>query len=80
VVTVIGISFADLLTGAPLTETIFAWPGIGRMMVSAVGNRDFPVVMGCTLVFALVYVIANLVVDMLYTWLDPRIRYDQKAS
>jgi ABC-type dipeptide/oligopeptide/nickel transport system permease component len=79
VVTVIGISFADLLTGAPLTETIFAWPGIGRMMVSAVGNRDFPVVMGCTLVFALVYVMANLVVDMLYTLLDPRIRYDQKA-
>lgn len=79
VVTVMGISFADLLTGAPLTETIFAWPGVGRMMVSAVGNRDFPVVMGCTLVFALVYVAANLVVDMLYTYLDPRIRYDQKV-
>jgi peptide/nickel transport system permease protein len=80
VVTVIGISFADLLTGAPLTEMIFAWPGIGRMLVNAVGNRDFPVVMGCTLVFALIYVIANLVVDVLYTFLDPRIRYDQKAS
>lgn len=80
VVTVTGISFADLLTGAPLTETIFAWPGMGRMLVSAVGHRDFPVVMGCTLVFALVYVIANLVVDVLYTFLDPRIRYDPKAS
>jgi ABC-type dipeptide/oligopeptide/nickel transport system permease component len=78
VVTVIGISFADLLTGAPLTETIFAWPGIGRLMVNAVANRDFPVVMGCTLVFALVYVLANLGVDVLYAYLDPRIRYDQE--
>jgi len=78
VVTVIGISFADLLTGAPLTETIFAWPGIGRLMVNAVANRDFPVVMGCTLVFALVYVLANLGVDLLYAYLDPRIRYDQE--
>ena len=80
VVTIMGISFADLLTGAPLTETIFAWPGIGRMMVSAVDNRDFPVVMGCTLVFAFIYVTANLIVDILYTFLDPRIRYDQKAE
>jgi peptide/nickel transport system permease protein len=78
VVTVIGISFADLLTGAPLTETIFAWPGIGRLMVNAVANRDFPVVMGCTLVFALVYVLANLGVDLLYAYLDPRIRYDRE--
>jgi len=75
---VIGISFADLLTGAPLTETIFAWPGIGRLMVNAVANRDFPVVMGCTLVFALVYVLANLGVDLLYASLDPRIRYDRE--
>jgi len=80
VVTVIGISFADLLTGAPLTETIFAWPGIGRLMVNAVANRDFPVVMGCTLVFALVYVLANLGVDLLYAYLDPRIRYDRECG
>ncbi|MDH3598986.1 MAG: ABC transporter permease [Candidatus Tectomicrobia bacterium] len=78
VVTVIGISFADLLTGAPLTEMIFAWPGIGRLMVNAVANRDFPVVMGCTLVFALVYALANLCVDLLYAYLDPRIRYDRE--
>ncbi len=78
VVTVIGISFADLLTGAPLTETIFSWPGIGRLMVTAVSSRDFPVVMGCTLFFALIYVGANLGVDLLYAYLDPRIRYDGK--
>ncbi|RMF89522.1 MAG: ABC transporter permease [Nitrospinota bacterium] len=77
VVTITGISLADLLTGAPLTETIFAWPGIGRLMVTAVANRDFPVVMGCTLVFALIYVLANLGVDLLYAYLDPRIRYEE---
>jgi ABC-type dipeptide/oligopeptide/nickel transport system permease component len=74
VVTVIGIGLADLLVGAPLTETVFAWPGIGRMLVAAVGQRDLPVVMGAVLVFAVIYVMANLVVDLAYLVIDPRIR------
>jgi peptide/nickel transport system permease protein len=74
VVTVIGIGLADLLVGAPLTETVFAWPGLGRMLVAAVGQRDLPVVMGAVLIFAVVYVLANLVVDLAYLVIDPRIR------
>jgi peptide/nickel transport system permease protein len=74
VVTVIGIGLADLLVGAPLTETVFAWPGLGRLLVSSVGQRDLPVVMGAVLVFALVYVVANLLVDLAYLVIDPRTR------
>ena len=74
VVTVIGIGLADLLVGAPLTETVFAWPGLGRLLVTAVGQRDLPVVMGAVLVFALVYVIGNLLVDLAYFVIDPRTR------
>jgi len=74
VVTVIGIGLADLLVGAPLTETVFAWPGLGRLLVASVGQRDLPVVMGAVLVFALVYVVANLLVDLAYLAIDPRTR------
>jgi peptide/nickel transport system permease protein len=74
VVTVIGIGLADLLVGAPLTETVFAWPGLGRMLVAGVGQRDLPVVMGAVLVFAVIYVGANLLVDLAYLVIDPRIR------
>jgi peptide/nickel transport system permease protein len=74
VVTVIGIGLADLLVGAPLTETVFAWPGLGRMLVAAVGQRDLPVVMGAVLVFALIYVVGNLLVDLAYLAIDPRTR------
>ncbi len=74
VVTVIGIGLADLLVGAPLTETVFAWPGLGRLLVASVGQRDLPVVMGAVLVFALVYVVANLLVDLAYLIIDPRTR------
>ena len=74
IVTVIGIGLADLLVGAPLTETVFAWPGLGRLLVASVGQRDLPVVMGAVLVFALVYVVANLLVDLAYLVVDPRTR------
>jgi peptide/nickel transport system permease protein len=74
VVTVVGIGLADLLVGAPLTETVFAWPGVGRLLVAAVGQRDLPVVMGAVLVFALVYVLGNLLVDLAYLVIDPRMR------
>ncbi|HEU5321200.1 MAG TPA: ABC transporter permease [Methylomirabilota bacterium] len=79
VVTVIGIGLADLLVGAPLTETVFAWPGLGRLLVAAVGQRDLPVVMGAVLVFAVVYVAGNLVVDLAYLAIDPRIRDARSA-
>jgi ABC-type dipeptide/oligopeptide/nickel transport system permease component len=80
VVTVIGIGLADLLVGAPLTETVFAWPGLGRLLVAAVSQRDVPVVMGAVLVFALVYVLGNLVVDLAYLAIDPRIRHGRAAG
>jgi peptide/nickel transport system permease protein len=76
VVTVIGIGLADLLVGAPLTETVFAWPGLGRMLVAAVGQRDLPVVMGAVLVFAVIYVLGSLLVDLAYLVIDPRTRRD----
>jgi ABC-type dipeptide/oligopeptide/nickel transport system permease component len=78
VVTVIGIGLADLLVGAPLTETVFAWPGLGRMLVAAVGQRDLPVVMGAVLIFAVVYVVGNLLVDLAYLVIDPRVRRETK--
>jgi ABC-type dipeptide/oligopeptide/nickel transport system permease component len=76
VVTVLGPAFAGVLTGAFTTETIFGIPGLGRHFVTSIGNRDYPVVMGTTLLFAVLLVVANLAVDITYAWLDPRIRYD----
>ena len=73
-VTVIGLKSAEMLGGAILTETIFAWPGIGRYMFEAIRNRDFPVIQGTTLVFALIYVTMSLVVDLIHAALDPRVR------
>jgi peptide/nickel transport system permease protein len=76
VVTIVGIQFASLLSGAVIIETVFAWPGMGRLAVNAIWRRDYPVVMGTVLVFAAIFVLANLIVDILYTFIDPRIRYD----
>lgn len=73
VVTLVSVSFGALLGGAVVTETIFAWPGIGRLVIQAISNRDFPVVQGVILFFALIRLTINLVTDVLYTWLDPRI-------
>ncbi len=75
VVTILGPLFAGLVTGTFATELIFGIPGIGRYFVSSVTSRDYPVIMGTVLLFAIFLVIANLVVDLLYAWLDPRIRY-----
>jgi len=75
VVTVIALNFGLLLAGALLTETVFAWPGIGRYVVRAVGMRDYPVVQGCVMFFALIFVIVNLIADVLYVYIDPRIKY-----
>jgi len=75
IITVIGLNVGSLLGGAILTETIFAWPGVGRLVVDAIFARDYPVVQGAVLVIALVFVVVNLVVDLAYAYLDPRIRY-----
>jgi len=75
VVTVIGLNVGSLLGGAILTETIFAWPGVGRLVVDAIFARDYPLVQGAVLVIAIVFVLVNLVVDLSYAYLDPRIRY-----
>jgi len=74
-VTVIGLNVGSLLGGAILTETIFAWPGVGRLVVDAIFARDYPLVQGAVLVIAIVVVLVNLVVDLSYAYLDPRIRY-----
>ena len=75
IVTIIGIGFASLIGGAVVTESVFALPGIGRLTVDAILQRDYPVIQGVVLVFSFVYVLVNLVVDLLYTLFDPRIRY-----
>ncbi len=75
VVTVAGIQLALLLSGAVVTETVFSIRGIGRILVGAINDRDYPIVQGVILLIAVIFVLANLVVDVLYTFLDPRIRY-----
>ncbi|NWG01240.1 MAG: ABC transporter permease [Syntrophaceae bacterium] len=79
IVTVIGLNFGLLLGGAVLTETIFSWPGLGRYVVDSLLARDYPAVQGCLLLFAIIMVIMNLVVDMVYFYIDPRLRVDGKG-
>jgi peptide/nickel transport system permease protein len=76
IVTVVGVQAGYLLGGAVLTETVFAWPGVGLLMVQGILARDFPLVQGCVLVIALTFVLINLAVDLLYAYLDPRIQYE----
>ena len=76
VVTLIGLQFGAVLTGAVITETIFAWPGIGRLLIQSIGFRDYPLVQGCILFIAVTYVGMNLLTDLVYGVLDPRIRYE----
>lgn len=75
IITVVGLQVGQLLSGAVLTETVFSWPGIGRFMVDSIQARDFPIVQGGVLLTATIFVIVNLVVDILYGLIDPRIRY-----
>jgi peptide/nickel transport system permease protein len=74
VVTVLGLQVGGVLTGAVITETIFAWPGVGRLLIQSIGFRDYPVVQGCVLFIAMTYLTVNLLTDMTYAFLDPRIR------
>jgi ABC-type dipeptide/oligopeptide/nickel transport system permease component len=76
IVTIFGLQFGAVLTGAVITETIFAWPGVGRLLIQAIDFRDYPLVQGCILLIAFAYVGANLLTDLTYGWLDPRIRYN----
>jgi len=73
-VTLAGLDLAGLLSGVVLTETVFNWPGIGRLAFEAIFNLDIPLIMGTVLFSAFLIVVANLIVDLLYAWLDPRIR------
>jgi peptide/nickel transport system permease protein len=74
VITVLGLQLGSLLAGAVITEVVFAWPGIGSLLVDAIRQRDYPVVQGVVLLIALSYVLANRLSDLLAGWLDPRIR------
>ncbi len=77
VITILGPLFAAMITGSMVVEQIFAIPGLGRFFVDSVGARDYPVIMGTTLLFALLLVLSNLAVDISYSWIDPRIRLDE---
>jgi peptide/nickel transport system permease protein len=74
IVTVVGLQFGLLLGGAIVCEMIFAWPGVGRLMIFAIYNRDFPLVQAAVFVMAMVFVLGNLLVDLCYAWLDPRVK------
>jgi peptide/nickel transport system permease protein len=76
IVTVFGLQFGAVLTGAVITETIFAWPGVGRLLIQSIAFRDYPLVQGCILLIAVTYVAMNLLTDVAYGLLDPRIRYE----
>lgn len=75
VITIIGLQFGALLGGAFITEVIFGWPGVGQLAVNSILQRDFPVVQGCVLLVTISFVLTNLIVDITYAWVDPRIRY-----
>lgn len=75
VITLVGLEFGFLLSGSVVTETVFSYPGIGLLLITSINNRDFPIVQGVILLFAVQFVLVNLVVDLLYAWVDPRIAY-----
>jgi len=75
VVTVVGLQFGTILGGAVVIETVFAWPGVGFLAISAIMARDYPLVQACVLMSAIFFVVINFGLDMLYKFIDPRIRY-----
>lgn len=76
IVTIVGLQFGAVLTGTIITETIFAWPGVGRLLIQAINFRDYPLIQGCILFISVTYVAMNLLTDLTYGYLDPRIRYE----
>jgi len=79
VITLTGLSFAGMLAGSAVIEKIFAWPGVGHMILDAIENKDFPVVQACVISVSAIYLVTNLVVDITYILLDPRIRYEKEV-
>ncbi len=75
IVTIIGVQLSGLLSGAVITERVFSWPGVGRLLVDSIGVRDLPVAQGCVLLIAAIFILLNLLVDVSYVWFDPRVRY-----
>jgi ABC-type dipeptide/oligopeptide/nickel transport system permease component len=75
IITILGLEFGGLLAGAVITETVFSYPGIGQLLIKSINNRDFPIVQGALLLFAIQFVLVNLIVDLLYARVDPRISY-----
>ena len=80
IVTVIGLQFGSLLSGSILTETVFAWPGIGSYSVECILRSDFPVIQAVVLIIAVIFVVMNLLVDLLYAALDPRVKYSEESA
>jgi peptide/nickel transport system permease protein len=78
IITLLGLQLGVLLGGAVITETVFSWPGIGKLTIDAIMKRDYPVVQACVLLISITYVVVNMVTDMVYAWIDPRIRVGGK--
>src|SRR3990170_5913452 len=76
VLTLIGVNLGGLMAGSVIVETVFSWPGIGQLLVDAIQNRNLLLVQGCVLFFAVIFIVLNVLVDLLYGLIDPRIRYD----
>ena len=80
IVTVVGLNFGTLLGGSVLTESIFSWPGVGRFVVDSISYKDTPAVLGSVVTLAILFTIVNLIVDLLYAFLDPRIKSEYQSS
>ena len=80
IVTAVGLQFGSLLGGAMLTETVFSWPGLGRLMVESINSKDIPMVMGATIFLAIMFSVVNLIVDLIYAFIDPRIKSQYKKA
>lgn len=80
VITIVGLQIGHLLEGTVIVESIFAWPGLGKLLVDSIFARDFSMIQGCVFLFAILFVLVNLLVDILYVYLDPRIRYERENS
>jgi len=76
IITILGLQFGTLLAGTIVTESIFSWPGIGRLAVQAISARDYPLLQGCILLIAVSYVFVNLLTDLVYALVDPRVRFE----
>ena len=75
-VTIVGLMMATFIGGTVVTESVFTYPGLGRLLIQAIGTRDYPLIQGCILFILVVFVLINLLVDVLYAYIDPRINYD----